>query len=175
MSPRTSGTSPRMESAPKNKCRASSTAMTSNGLRQTQTARSSSWAMGYKKIGEKYMKLYWVTTEDHDEDWFIVASSSEEASKYHEDMEGYESGDAKAEEILDIPENVPDETGWPSDELLLAVGANFLLNDQSRVVEIAGRKFCEGMLEATLNEINDDAFEQRGDERLNKTKKLPLH
>jgi len=40
-------------------------------------------------------------------------------------MEGYESGDAKAEEILDIPENVPDETGWPSDELLLAVGANF--------------------------------------------------
>ena len=36
------------------------------------------------------------------------------------------------------------------------------------------RKFCEGMLEATLNEINDDAFEERGDERLNKTKKSPL-
>jgi len=90
-------------------------------------------------------------------------------------MEGYESGDAKAEEILDIPEKVPDETGWPSDELLLAVGANFLLNDQSRVVEIAGRKFCEGLLEATLNEINDDAFEERGDERLNKTKKPSLH
>ena len=90
-------------------------------------------------------------------------------------MEGYNPGDAKAEEILDIPENVPAEKGWPSDELLLAVGAKFLLNDQSRVVEIAGRKFCEGMLEATLNEINDDAFEERGDERLNKTKKPPLH
>ena len=46
MSPRTSGTSPRTGSAPINKCRASSTAMTSNGLRQTQTARSSSWAQG---------------------------------------------------------------------------------------------------------------------------------
>jgi hypothetical protein len=45
MSPRTSGTSPRMRSAPINKCRASATAMTSNGLRQTQTARSSSWAL----------------------------------------------------------------------------------------------------------------------------------
>jgi hypothetical protein len=129
---------------------------------------------GYKKIREKYMKLYWVTTEDHNEDWFIVASSSKEASKYHENMEGYEPDDAKAEQILDIPENIPAETGWPSDELLLAVGAKFLLNDQSRVVEIAGRKFCEGMLEAILNEITDDAFEERGDERLNKTKRSPL-
>ncbi len=121
------------------------------------------------------MKLYWVTTEDHDEDWFIVASSPEEASKYHENMEGYDPGDAKAEEILDIPENVPAKTGWPSDELLLEVGAKFLLNDHSRVVEIAGRKFCEGMLEAILNEINDDLFEESGDRRLNQTKKPLLH
>ena len=121
------------------------------------------------------MKLYWVTTEDHDEDWFMVASSPEEASKYHENLEGYNPGDAYAEEILDIPEKVPAETGWPSDELLLGVGAKFLLKDQSRVIEIAGRKFCEGMLEATINEINDDLFEESGYERLNKTKKPPLH
>jgi hypothetical protein len=121
------------------------------------------------------VKLYWVTTDDHDEDWFVVASSLEEAAKFHEDMEGYDPGDAKAEEVLDIPEDVPSEMGWPSDELLLGVGARFLLNDQSRVVEIEGRKFCEGMLEATLNEINDDAFEEHGDERPNKTKKDILH
>jgi hypothetical protein len=127
------------------------------------------------KIGGIYMKLYWVTTEDHDEDWFIVASSPEAASEYHEKMEGYNPGDAKAEEILDIPDNVVAEAGWPSDELLIEVGAKFLLNDQSRVVEIAGRKFCEGMLEATLNEINDDLFEEYGKDRLNKTKKPRLH
>ena len=121
------------------------------------------------------MKLYWVTTDDHDEDWFIVASSSKAASAFHEDAEGYNRGDATAEEILDIPENVPAETGWPPDELLRAVGAEFLLNDQPRVVEIAGRKFCEGMLASTLNEITDDAFEARGDGRLNQTKKSPLH
>ena len=32
------------------------------------------------------MKFYWVTTEDHDEDWFIVASSAEEASEFHFDI-----------------------------------------------------------------------------------------
>ncbi len=121
------------------------------------------------------MKLYWVTTEDHDEDWFIVASSTEKASKLHEDMEGYNPGDSNAEEILDIPENVPAEAGWPSDELLLAVGAKFIIKDPSRVVEIEGRKFCEGMLEASLREISDDVFEELGQERLNKTKKPPCH
>jgi hypothetical protein len=52
---------------------------------------------------------------------------------------------------------------------------NYLCNDQLRIVEIAGRKFCEGMLEATLNEINDDAFEERGNELWNKTKTRTLH
>ncbi len=121
------------------------------------------------------MKLYWVTTEDHGEDWFIVATSPEEASKYHEDMEGYGQGDANAEEVLHIPEDVSAEIGWPSDELLVSVGATFLINEQSRVVEINGRKYCEGMLEATINEINDDLLEQHGEERLNQTKKPSLH
>jgi len=31
------------------------------------------------------------------------------------------------------------------------------------------------MLAATLNEINDDLFEESGEELLNKTKKPPLH
>ena len=72
-------------------------------------------------------KLYWLTTEDHDEDWFVVASSAGEACKFHEDAEGYAIGDATAEEILSIPENIPAESGWPSDELLVAVGAKFIM------------------------------------------------
>jgi len=120
------------------------------------------------------MKLFWVTTEDHDEDWFVVAPSATEASQYFENYEGYDPGDAEAEEILDIPENIQAETGWPSEDLLLEVGAKFLFNDQTRVVEIAGRKFCEGMLAATINEITDDFFEELGEGRPNKTKKPPL-
>ncbi len=121
------------------------------------------------------MKLYWVTTVDHDEDWFIVASSSAEAAALHETLEGYDPGDANAEEILKIPEKVHVEAGWPSDETLQAVGARFIVREQSRVVEIEGRKFCEGMLEAILNELDDNAFEKSGFGRLNKTKKPFYH
>lgn len=121
------------------------------------------------------MKLYWVTTEDHDEDWFVVASSLEEASVFHETAEGYNPGEAQAEEILDIPESIYAETGWPTEELLLKLGATFLLNDQSRVVEIEGRQFCEGMLEATINQITDDVIEEYRGERPNKTKRPKLH
>ena len=121
------------------------------------------------------MNLYWVTTEDHDEDWFVVASSSLGACQFHEDAEGYDPGDATAEEIISIPENVPTEPGWPSDELLLAVGAKFIMENPPRVVEINGRKFSEGLLESFLNEIEDNAFEQRGQGRLNKTPKPSMH
>jgi hypothetical protein len=121
------------------------------------------------------MKLFWATTDDHDEDWFIIASSSEEAAKLHETMEGYDSGDAEAEEILEIPQNIPAEKGWPSEELLIAVGAKFLFNDQSRVVEIGGRTFCEGLLQSTLNTVIDNVSVQRGEKRLNRTKRHISH
>ncbi len=121
------------------------------------------------------MKLYWVTTEDHDEDWFMVASSLKEAAKLHEEMEGYEPGDAKAEEILAIKGDVPAEAGWPSDELLLAVGAKILHNEQPRVVEIRGREFHEGMLDAVLDELRHYASDAGGDERLKEMIKPSLN
>jgi hypothetical protein len=33
------------------------------------------------------MNLCWVTTEDHAEDWLIVANDEEEAAIFHEDAE----------------------------------------------------------------------------------------
>jgi hypothetical protein len=117
------------------------------------------------------MKLYWVTTDDHDEDWFIVASSSQAACKAHEDREGYNPGDARAEAIVDIPENVPAEPGWPSEELLRSLGADILHDGQPRVVEIGGRKFCEGMLESRLNEMKLSMMPSRRVVRSGRTKR----
>ena len=48
----------------------------------------------------------WVTTEDHEEDWFIIASNPEEAARYDEDAEGYDIGEAMGESVLEIPENM---------------------------------------------------------------------
>src|ERR1017187_4216908 len=42
------------------------------------------------------VKLYWVTTQDHDEDWFIFAESAKSARAYHEEYEGYGKGDARS-------------------------------------------------------------------------------
>ena len=46
------------------------------------------------------VKLYWVTTADHDEDWFILAESARSAKRYHEYYEGYGAGDARARLIV---------------------------------------------------------------------------
>lgn len=115
------------------------------------------------------MQLYWATTEDHSEDWFIVANSAKEAAKLHEQMEGYDDGDATVELVLDIPENITVEAGWPEEELLETLGARFITRDSSRVVEIAGRKYCEGLLESTIRSLDDDVFESMGQGRVNET------
>ncbi len=121
------------------------------------------------------MKLYWVSTEDHSEDWFIVAASVSKAERLHERLEGYARGDASAEAIVDIPEGMASEPGWPSDELLTSLGGRFICNSNARVVEIDGRKFCEGLLDATIRTLNDDVFESQGQERFNKTTKDSWH
>ena len=92
------------------------------------------------------MNLFWVATEDHDEDWFIVAPDAAAAARFHEDAEGYDEGDATAELICTVPQNAPSaEMGWPRDELLWACGAEFLPSpDGPRVVRIAGKIFGEG-------------------------------
>ncbi len=122
------------------------------------------------------MILYWVTTEDHDEDWFVLAPSSKDATQYFENYEGYNPGDAEAEEIIGISDDLQLEKGWPDKALLEKLGFVFLSNedDHTRVVEFYGRKFVEGSLEAIINEINDDLIEEHRGERPNKTKKSPL-
>lgn len=115
------------------------------------------------------VNLYWVTTEDHAEDWFVVANNADEASTFHEDAEGYAPGDATAEMILKIPDEVTVNTGWPSDEVLQSCGANILAEAPTRVVKIGNRRFCEGLMESTLRALDDDMREALGEGRLNKT------
>lgn len=108
-------------------------------------------------------KLYWCETDDHDEDWFVVARNADDAQLFHENMEGYDEDDASAELVCVLPmaeQGVSEKKGdhWPSDETLLACGAEFLPNvpqdganelrvamgSGSRVVRINGRVFGEG-------------------------------
>ena len=121
------------------------------------------------------MKLYWVTTDDHSEDWFVVANTAKEATTFHEDVEGYDPGDATAEMVMEIPNEIITDIGWPSDEVLRSCGATILVEGFARVVEIGGRRFCEGLMESIIRTVDDDISEELGKGRPNKTVKLTEH
>jgi len=121
------------------------------------------------------MDLYWVTTSDHAEDWFIVANSAEEAASFHEDAEGYDIGDATAELVTEIPDGTITDTGWPSEEVLTACGATIVADEPARVVKIGDRTFCEGLMESTIRTLDDDMFEEIGEGRPNKTSRESKH
>lgn len=142
------------------------------------------------------MFLYWCTTDDGDEDWFIAASRSRVAVKAHEDMEGYNRGDASAERVCKIPGAAWDayversrvfaekhgevrdgkfdpavlNGSWPDAQLIKDCGGTFLTEGSPRVVAFSGdRIYTEGALQAEITRIWDDEFEARGEGRPNRT------
>lgn len=123
-----------------------------------------------KGVDAPSLNLYWVETDDHDEDWFIVAESPAKACRDHEAAEGYDEGDANAEFVAAVPADAADrEEGWPSDELLRACGAVIEHSTTPRVVRFGRRTFAEGMLEAEIRNLDDDASERVGGGRPNGT------
>ena len=98
--------------------------------------------------------LYWVTSKEP-EDWFIVAPTKEIASECHENNEGLNDGDAKAECVCKISNEIElqcrkseydvlKEGYWPSLELLGALGFEFIEESPPYVVKRNGRVFYEG-------------------------------
>jgi len=121
------------------------------------------------------LNLYWVETDDHDEDWFVVAYDAHEAEAIHEGVEGYGEGQADATFLCAVPAELQANPGWPSLELLEACGGRVLRRETPRIVELAGRRFSEGVLEHELNQLNDDLIEEKGRGRPNKTKRRTLN
>lgn len=119
------------------------------------------------------MKLYWVETDDHAEDWFVVAASAEEAVDFHEVVEGYDVGDAWATCVCAVPAHA--KTGWPSTTLLESLGATIIRAQTPRVVDLLGRKYCEGALEYEVRQVDDALFEARGQGRPNRTNPRTTH
>ena len=60
----------------------------------------------------KRFALYWCTTPDGDEDWFVVADSAATARRFHEAAEGYCRGDAHAERAIALPDALVTANGW---------------------------------------------------------------
>jgi hypothetical protein len=112
----------------------------------------------------RLVNLYWVTTDDHDEDWFILAKTARAAERYHIQYEGYEPGDARAELVQRTEDPIPGPIPRHAQlEDLQRLGFEILSADpNSRSVRRDGRTFLEGHLESMVAEVRDDAHEAMG-------------
>ena len=118
------------------------------------------------------MNLYWCETDDHDEDWFIVAASEEEACRVHENAEGYDPGDTEAYYICSIPASLNAQPGWPDRALLEALGAEFIRSSTPRIVRLEGETYQEGVLQAVLERVSPDPTRTEEGEESDGTKRL---
>jgi hypothetical protein len=100
------------------------------------------------------IKLYWVTTDDHDEDWFIFASSARQAGAYHEHYEGYGKGDASSRLIVSNVTLQEFMNGTPPCharfEDLYQIGLEAGTIPGRRGAGLNGEIFREGILEAII-------------------------
>ena len=96
------------------------------------------------------MRLFWVCTEDHHEDWFIFAETEVEAEKLHEELEGYNPGDASAILVCYVPDDINVIEGWPETEDLINLGAVFLRCETPRKVEVGNCVYTEGGLDSLI-------------------------
>jgi hypothetical protein len=120
------------------------------------------------------LKLYWCWTDDHDEDWFLVARSARQARRLHENYEGYNPGDGRSKFVAVVPEEFRSarHIGWPRRSLLESCGAKIERWQTPRVVRIKGVRYAEGMLEHELLRLTDDLTERAGRGRPNRTERL---
>ena len=114
----------------------------------------------------KKRHLYWVTTPQNEENWFVVASNKMKAESFHNDAEGFDDGYSSAKLICEIPtyllkvhHNIDDED-WPTNELLKELDFNVIEEDFPRIVLFNGKLFYEG--KGNLKIIEDIAAKYSG-------------
>lgn len=101
------------------------------------------------------IKLYWVFTKDHGEDWFVFATSASSARAFHDYYEGYGTGDARARLIVQDVHLTNFTNGDPPCHAqlreLMALGfENACSVPNQRSVRFEGNTYTEGILESTV-------------------------
>jgi len=98
----------------------------------------------------KKRDLYWVTTPQNEENWFVVASTKGNAESFHNHAEGFDKDYSSAKLICKIPLNLLkkhhkiNDEDWPNHELLEELDFNLIESDFPRIVLFNGKLFHEG-------------------------------
>lgn len=91
------------------------------------------------------MKLFWVYTPCHEEDWFIIAHDRKTARKYHEEYEGFDYGYAMASLIGSVEKKYERRAVYHAQlPMLEDMGFTVLSDGPYRVVIKEGRVYQEG-------------------------------
>lgn len=128
-------------------------------------------------------RLFWCTTSDHEEDWFLVADSVEHAAKAFAEERGYAAEEVQATCLAGIPPNFSREfclrrtdrkaTASADLRLLRDVGAEILRARSPSVVRLHGEIYVEGTPDIARNKQLDDALEAVGRGRPHGTRRHP--
>jgi hypothetical protein len=119
----------------------------------------------------KQIRLYWCTTDDHDEDWFIFASSARQARSFHEHYEGYDKGDAHSRLLVSDVTLKEFQNGTPPCHAqfqdLFEIGFhNAGTSPNRRRAGWNGEIFREGILEAIIELGRQQLALEKGGEQL---------
>jgi hypothetical protein len=107
---------------------------------------------------KQQLMLYWCWTSDGSEDWFVVATSQDEAERFFSDYEGFDRSEANAQLLSAIPEHLQGiaKIGYPTEELIETCGGIFMHRQTPRVVRIenadVSETFTEGYLEFMVSQ-----------------------
>ena len=106
------------------------------------------------------MKLFWVSTNCHTEDWFVVSKTESKAQRFFDDYEGFDLGGSKAQFICEIAPELIKKFGLkqsqhPEMELLTCLGGKVHSEEVPRIVNFNGKVYKEGdIIAAYLNHID---------------------
>ena len=104
--------------------------------------------------------IYWITTNDKHEDWFVVGLDQYVAKLFFIENEGYDMDCISSEEIciaeFEDEESIRNEAYFPSHEMLIKNGFEIICENEPRVFWKNGKKYCQGnIVHSIIAQISD--------------------
>ena len=91
------------------------------------------------------MKIYWVTTSDHCEDWFVIAAGKNKAKSFFANYEGYNYRDVSALELFPVSKEYQTKGAYhPSTKVLKKLGFKIDTGGQTHIAWKNGKVYQLG-------------------------------
>lgn len=117
------------------------------------------------------LRLYWCSTEDAAEDWFVIAPTMEDARAFFAEATST-SLEVSARLIFVLRTLREMVIGWPTEKVFAAAGVEMLRFKPPRVAKHGDDLFVEGAIHFLQEVREDNIAEAAGQGRPNETRPL---